>query len=315
MTKTDIQTTRGAEIVSAYTGVEMLVEAWIAAADVSAKTAETYARAIKQYEAFLDDNGIDLMHTTRDTVVAYKKHIAATAKPATGNAYLTAVRRFYAYLESVKVYPNIAAGVKSFKRTKNSPKNALSVEQAKDLLSMDTSSLQGLRDYAIINLMTRRGLRCVEVARANVEDLQTINGEAVLKLQGKGASDKEQYVILRGECLKPINDYLAARGKVEASAPLFAAISNRNKGGRMTTRSISRLVTNELKAEGIKNPSITAHSLRHTAVTLSLLGGATAQETQQLARHASIETTFIYAHNLDRLEAHAERSVDSLLAI
>ena len=67
--------------------------------------------------------------------------------------------------------------------------------------------------------------------------------------------------------------------------------------------------------EGIKSAKLTAHSLRHTAVTFALLGGATIQETQAMARHASINTTMIYAHNLDRMAAGAEHSVDAYLMV
>ena len=88
----------------------------------------------------------------------------------------------------------------------------------------------------------------------------------------------------------------------------------RNRGGRMTTRSISRIAKQAMREQGIDSPRLTAHSMRHTAVTLALLGGATVQETQAMARHASVTTTMRYAHNLDRAEAKAEHSVDAVLA-
>ena len=58
---------------------------------------------------------------------------------------------------------------------------------------------------------------------------------------------------------------------------------------------------------------LTAHSLRHTAVTLALMGGATIQEARLLARHSSINTTLIYAHNINRVAQAPERKIDALL--
>lgn len=82
----------------------------------------------------------------------------------------------------------------------------------------------------------------------------------------------------------------------------------------MTTRSVSRIVKDALRDEGISSARLTAHSLRHTAVTFALLGGASVQQAQAMARHASISTTMIYAHNLDRMAAGAEHSVDAYLS-
>lgn len=82
----------------------------------------------------------------------------------------------------------------------------------------------------------------------------------------------------------------------------------------MTTRSISRIAKKLMGEAGIDSPRITAHSLRHTAVTFALLGGASVQDVQQMARHADISTTMIYAHNLDRMSAKAERAADAYLA-
>ena len=64
---------------------------------------------------------------------------------------------------------------------------------------------------------------------------------------------------------------------------------------------------------GITSDRITSHSLRHTAITLSLIGGTPLQEVQQMARHCNINTTIIYAHNLKRIESNAEQNIQKLL--
>ena len=284
--------------------------------DATEKTRATYTRNLRPWRAFIAEQGITETEATRETVLAYREKLRADGKAAaTVNSYLCAVRAFYSWLEAMRVYPNIAAGVKGQRRNANSPKDALTREQAAGLLDKHPETLSELRDFAIINLMLRRGLRTIEVSRANIGDLRQVNGEAVLYVQGKGYADKGDFVILNEACLCPIYKYLDMRGVTDDDAPLFAGIGNRNSGGRMTTRSISRIVKDAMREEGISSAKLTAHSLRHTAVTFALLGGASVQETQAMARHASISTTMIYAHNIDRMAAGAEHSVDAYLSL
>ena len=87
---------------------------------------------------------------------------------------------------------------------------------------------------------------------------------------------------------------------IDPEAPLFASLSNNSRGQRMTTRAISGVVKEHLREAGYDSDKLTAHSLRHTAVTLSLLAGKDITEVQQFARHANIATTMVYNHALDK---------------
>lgn len=284
--------------------------------DASEKTRATYQRSLKQWLLFLQGNNQTILTANRQTVLTFKEYHEQEHKAATVNAYLCAVRSLYSTLEAEGIKANIAASVKGVRRAQNSPKDALTITQTRELISdkpQAGASLKALRDYALVNLLTRRGLRTIEAARANIGDIRQINGEAVLYIQGKGYGDKSDFVILNKQCLEPIYTYLEARGCKDLNAPLFACISNRNQGGRMTSRSISRIVKTTFKKHGIEAASLTAHSLRHTAVTLALLGDASLQDVQAMARHKNINTTMIYAHNLNRMKAGAEHAIDALL--
>jgi len=215
----------------------------------------------------------------------------------------------------MKLYPNIAKGIKGFKRAKGFRKDPLTVGQIKELFKIvDTSTLQGKRDYALLNLLVRTGLRTIEIVRANIEDIRQESGEAILDIQGKGRDSKDDFVLLTDSTLKPILAYLQVRGSVEDKAPLFTSLSDRNKNQRLTTKSISRIVKAYLRAINLDSKKLTAHSLRHTAITLSLKAGATIQEAQALGRHADINTTMIYAHNIDRIKNAPERKIEELLS-
>ncbi len=121
-----------------------------------------------------------------------------------------------------------------------------------------------------------------------------INGNSeVLYVQGKGRLEKDEFVKISPELAEAIREYLTFRDKdnsVEKAEgrprPLFESCSTRNVGQRITTRSIRWIIKGRMKAAGFDSERLTAHSLRHTAITLSLLAGASLQEVQQFARHS-----------------------------
>lgn len=313
-TTNTLTTTDHTTLAATAEGTAAVLRAYLEELDASEKTRATYGRALKQYAGWLEGQGVALDHTTRAHVMAYKRHLEETRAAATVNAYLVAVRSLYSWLNARTGYPNVAEGVKGLKKAAQGSKDALTASQARDVLAAPADGEKGLRDHAMVSLMIRRGLRTIEVSRANVGDLRQVGGKAVLYVQGKGHSAKDDFVVLGDECERAIRSYLKERGRVADDEPLFAGVGNRNAGGRMTTRAISRVAKEAMKEQGIDSPRLTAHSMRHTAVTLALVGGATVQEAQAMARHASVSTTMIYAHNLEKLEARAENAIDALLA-
>ncbi len=290
---------------------ENIIEQYIASLDVKPKSKETYRKALKQFIEFIETRGT--AQPTRADILAYKSYLIEKYTACTVSSYLTAVKGLYTYLEAEKISPNIANGIKGAKHQQGFRKDALTIEQAKNLLDADTRTIEGKRNYALVNLLVRTGLRTIEAERANIEDIRQEGGEALLYIQGKGRDSKDAFVLLTEATLRPIREYLKARGKTEPTAPLFISHSDRNNGGRLTTRSISRIAKEALRGAGIDSDRITAHSLRHTAVTLSLLGGASIQEAQSMARHRNVNTTLIYAHNIDRINKAPERKIDALL--
>jgi len=291
-----------------------IIDRFLLAHDIKPKSKETYRRALRQFFTYLETEGVT--RPTRETLLAYKAYLIDKKLSAyTVSAYIIAVRKMFQWTESEHLYANIASQIKGQKKPKGFKKDALSVNQARKLLTdMETETLSGARDYALVNLLVRTGLRTIETARANVEDIRQQGDQAVLYIQGKGRDSKDDLVILTEETLEPIRAYISMRGQgVKDSSPLFISHSDRNYGERLTTRSISRIVKDRLQASGLDDRRLTAHSLRHTAVTFSLIGGASIQEAQTLARHSDINTTLIYAHNLDRISKAPELKIDALL--
>lgn len=289
------------------------VSAWLAELDASQRTQETYKKAVASYVRWVQDE--HKRGTTRADLLDYKRALEEKYKATTVNTYLVPVRRFFAWLAATTSSTNPAADIRGARIARGFRKEVLTVNQAKEILcSHGGNELIELRDSAIIALMLHTGVRTIEVCRANVEDFHSQNGVMILAVQGKGHAAKDDFVVIPALVEQRIRKYLKERGDTEPGSPLFASVSNRNTGGRMATRSISRIAKETLKEAGLDDDRLTAHSYRHTAITNALLAGATVQEAQAMARHANINTTMIYAHNIDRLNNAAENKLAELLA-
>lgn len=288
-----------------------LIGPFTASLCVAPRTRQAYQKNVSYYLDWLEING--RQGATREDVMAYRAYLEANRQPSTVSAYISAVRQFYQWLAAMGYHQDVTFGIKGAKAPEMFRKDALSIPQVRKLLEVpNRDTLEGKRDAAIISLMVYGGLRTIEVARADICDIRQIDGQTVLYIQGKGRQEKDNFIRLTDAPFGAIKEYLKARGiRDTAQAPLFASLSNHHKrdqsgeivldGGRMTTQSISRIVKTALRSAGMDSDRLTAHSLRHTAITLALKGGATAQEAQLLARHSSIETTIrFYAHNIER---------------
>lgn len=289
-----------------------LTEDFLAEMDISGGSRATYSRSMKQFISWLEETGrsgrLDLQ---REDILAYKDYLVSSKSSYTVSLYLTTVRKFYQYLESRRIYPDVTRGIKGAKKPKGFRKDTLTPDQLRlALSSMKRKRLEGLRDYALFNLMARTGLRDIEVSRAQAGDIRQEQGQAVLWIQGKGRDSKDDFVLLTDKTLKPIKRYLQARGSVQETDPLFCSSSDRNAGQALTTRSISRIIKEAFKSIGLDDKRLTAHSLRHTAISLSVRGGASLQQAQAMARHTDPKTTLVYFHNLERIQAGAEKCID-----
>ena len=283
-----------------------LVSKFISFLDIAPLSVRSYTSGVKKFFAFMFDNGIN--KPTRDDVIAFKKSLLDTGKkPATVALYLAAVKRFFAWCEESGIYENITIGVKAPKIDIGHKRDCFSGEQIKSVLTgINRNNLEGKRNFAMFALMVNCGLRTIELARANIEDLRNIGGVSVLFIQGKGKTSKADFVKLSTQCEAAIMAYLKARGQVKENEPLFISHSRRNSGQRLTTRTISGVAKKAMINAGFNTSRLTAHSLRHTAITLALMNGLALADVQAFARHTSINTTMIYNHTVNRMRSLCE---------
>lgn len=297
-----------AQLATTAVITEELYKSWVSYIDAAPKTVETYTKAIRQFFKYLSEHNIQ--RPERQDIIAYRDYLKEEHKPTTVQSYIAAVKLFFQWTNQEGLYPNIADRIKGAKLDNEHKKDYLTSKQAARLLAtVDRSTLQGLRDYAILSLMVTTGLRTVSIIKANIEDIRTIGNDTALFYQGKGHEEKATLVKLAEPVENAIRDYLKARGEKDSAAPLFCSIANKNAGERMTTRSISRIAKNHLIAAGLESDRLTAHSLRHTAATLALLNNAKPEEVQQMLDHQNLNTTLIYSHALDRMKNDSEKKV------
>ena len=269
--------------------------------DATPRTVDTYDRALRGFIRYLSEEHISA--PTRDTVKAYKDFLLQEHRANTVRLYMTAVRLFFSWLEQENLYSNIAEHIKGVKVPSGHKRDYLTAEQIKGILKrIDRDTPQGRRDYAMFLLMVCNGLRDIETSRADISDLQTLGGKCVLAVQGKGHSDKDTFCNISPEVEEAIRESLRDRQNASESAPLFCSMSNNSNGKRLSTRSISGIIKSILRESGYNSERLSAHSLRHSSVTIALQNGATIQAVSQFARHANISTTMVYSHELDRAE-------------
>lgn len=284
---------------------------FIASQDVREASRKLYTRTLSQFFVWIEREGKDLNALTREDILEYKDSLLSSGLSAlTISSYLVVVRKFYEWAEAMKVYPNVAKGIKTPRRKQAFKKQHLTENKSRELLEYYRE--KSLRDYAIVNLLLRTGLRTIEVVRADIGDI-TFKGESrVLLVWGKGHTEKDSFVVLTDKAYQPIREYLETRKGGKAGEPLFTSNSRQNKGERLTTRTISAICKEGLKEIGLDGKEFTAHSLRHTTAVEILKKGGEITDVQRVLRHTSPVTSQIYTESIEE-ELRLQRSPESLL--
>lgn len=285
------------------------IAAFVQAADVSSSTARTYREALKSFSRWMGDRTQDEL--TPDLVKAYREWLKDQRAANTVLTYWVALRRFFQFaVQEGIVEKNPVEGMRGLRRPRGHLRRDLSRAELQAIFAgIDRSTILGKRDFAMINLMVRNGLRIIEVHRVNVGDLETRQGRKILHIWGKGRDERDEFVVLAEPAEQALLEYLACRHSPDPDEPLFAQLDAQSGKGRLSTRHIRRRVTLYMERAGVKTDRTTVHSLRHSFVTLAIEGGASLLEAQAAARHRSVQTTMTYFHEHGRLENPVEDKI------
>lgn len=265
--------------------------------DKSPETVGTYGRSLKEFERwFVMQKGT--FRFTTEKIDLYKHHLMVTRKlhQVSVSTYLTAVRRLCQYLVDIGLLDeNPARTVKGNRRPSSHSRSVLTQQEVAQLLDvLDTETLIGKRDQAIIYMMLYAGLSEIEIIRADLQDLeQTLMGW-YLRVQGKGHTVKDQQVPIDPPVMDKIRLYLDARGRIHPEEPICVSHGHRSDGERLNTRSVRGRINGYLRKAKVKRPGVSPHSLTHTAALIWLNDGMSVDEVRQRMRHGTLDTTMIY---------------------
>lgn len=293
--------------------------------NIAPTTRAQYAKNLKQFFIWLERTGRQLDKLTDLDITAFLYDLEEKGlSPLTITAYLNSVKLFYAWIAGKKLYPNIAEIVKAPRRAQEHTKKHIAKDKAQDMLK-HLASKNTKRDYALVKLMFNTGIRTIEAARANIQDIKlepytdSETGETqyrrVLYIQGKGHRAKDRIVNIHESVYNTIKEYLDTERKgAKGGEPLFTSYSNHHgKGQALTTRSISRICKEALKEIGLEDRAFSAHSIRHTTAVTLLRLKHSLEEVKDVLGHTSTDTTRIYIHDIEK-EQHLEKAPEFALA-
>lgn len=288
----------------------------------STKTIENYRHYLNEFvkwskirtpqeitEKLVHDFRVHLAQDDNTPVIQQQKEQTILSK-STQNYYVIVIRGFLKFLvrsDITSLSPNKIDLGKTEQRTVD----FLNIEEISSLLKASYgSSLQQLRDYAIMMLLFSAGLRISELAKLDRDSINLDKQEFSIK--GKG--NKVRIVFISDVSKKSLEKYLEKR--TDADMALFIRlVKNQNNTNdlRLSHRSIQRMIKKYATEAGIiKN--VTPHVLRHSFATNLLENGADIRSVQALLGHASINTTQIYTHvtdtNLKKIHQEFQSSLD-----
>jgi site-specific recombinase XerD len=267
-------------------------------------TREAYVRAVTDFARWCEHYKLRLEQLSPPLVAAYIEKIGTTHSVPTVKQHLAAVRMLMDYLVVGQVIGvNPAASVGGPKHVVHRGKTpVLSAKQARALLdSIDTSTLVGLRDRALIGVMVYSFARVSAVIGMKGDDYYTDGKRWWFRLHEKGGRFHEVPAHHKAEAY--LDEYLrSAAISFKRSDPLFRPVNRRGEltDRRLDRREVLAMVKRRARVAGIPD-RIGCHTWRATGITSYLLGGGTLERAQQIAAHSSAKTTKLYDRRNDEI--------------
>jgi site-specific recombinase XerD len=285
----------------------------------STDTVRNYISHGKQYFNWCRDNLLQPLEVEADDIKQYRKFlIDEKKKNNTIATKLNIIRRLYqAAIIKGLIVTNPVDGIKA----PVSRELALLLREIQSQLDQAKTHKQKLaiyRDRALVGIMSLEGCRTVEMHALKIEDITRQGNKCGLRVSAKRST---RIVPLTDNLRSQLEEYLEVRRKVlrrkiKTDDYVFVSFSNNSKGKQLSRRGIRAIIDRYLEATELKHTpgrTLSAHSLRHTAGTLSMRAGADLRQVQDLLGHADPRTTSIYAHVGDRWENNPGASIEEKL--
>jgi integrase/recombinase XerC len=278
-----------------------------AARGASPHTLRAYRGDLAAFCAFLEERGLE--QPADVTPRALRAWLATLAErglaKSTLQRKLSAARSFFKHLlQQGQIDAHPAAGLRQRRGERKLPA-ALSVEELEALLAApDAEAPDGRRDRALLELVYSAGTRAAETVGLDRGDLDLARG--LVRLFGKGR--KQRLGALGPQAVAALQAYLADPRRPRPTPRAKQAVFLNARGGRLTTRSLGRILERYLREAGLVRHA-SPHTLRHSFATHLLDRGADLRSVQELLGHAHLTTTQIYTHvSIERLRETYEKA-------
>ncbi len=263
-------------------------------------TLAAYAADLAAYLDHLHGAGIrDAAEIKREHVLDHLIALRRAGMSARSAArHLSAIRRFHQFLLGEQLSPHDPTDGFDSPRTLRPLPHVLSPDDIEKLLAApDTSTPQGIRNAAILELFYSSGLRISELANVKARDVSL--DESSIQVRGKGS--KIRQIPLGRRAMDRIRQWLEIRAAAPvADDTLFLSA----RGKRLSRTAVWQIVKDCARKANLRH-NVTPHMLRHSFATHLLDNDADLRAVQEMLGHADISTTQIYTHVTDRLgQAH-----------
>jgi len=260
---------------------------------LSKNTLDAYKRDLQLFSAWLHEQHRKNLYQAVDTDLgAYFAFRHADTKASTANRRLAVLKRFYQHaLRERRVAADPCLKLRSAKQAPRFPKTLSEPHVEALLAAPDVTTLLGLRDRTMLELMYASGLRVSELVLLKTVELGL--NEGVLRVTGKGS--KTRLVPFGEEARAWIERYLSEARSAILGGKIADALFVTSLGGPMTRQMFWTLIKKYAQRAGITAP-LSPHTLRHAFATHLLNHGADLRVVQLLLGHADISTTQIYTH-------------------
>lgn len=268
-------------------------------------TREAYYRALHDFFSWLDDRHVELIDIEPVIVAAYIEYLGTVYSKPTVKQHLAAIRMCMDWLVVGQIVPmNPASSVRGPKYViKRGKTPVLTAAEARQLLDIiDSTTLVGLRDRALIAIMLFTFARVSAVTGMKVDDYYQVGKRSWIRLHEKGG--KQHEVPAHHVAEQYLDEYLKAAGHGgDKLAPLF--LTAKGRSGQLTDSPLSRhdtlrAIKRRAKAAGLSH-KICCHTFRATGITAYLENGGTVEGAQSIAAHESPRTTKLYDRTSDQI--------------
>jgi integrase/recombinase XerD len=268
-------------------GIEEYLSALSVERGLSPNTVDAYRRDLNQYLDFLAGAEPDTGHLDRFVADLHRRGLAPTSVARK----LAAMKGFHRFLVSEGLSAEDPTRLIDPPRRPDPFPKALSVEEAIRLVEApDLATVGGRRDRALLEFLYGTGARVTEAVSLDLGALDLEERTGVLT--GKG--DRQRLVPLGGSAVSTMRMWLPDRLHLYRSGSDSDAVFLNLRGGRLSRQSAFRIVRHHASRVGIDPTTVSPHTLRHSAATHMVEGGADLRSVQVLLGHARISTTQVY---------------------